>query len=315
MTRSIRTIVAAVVTAMVLVVVPEARAAGSEPMAMTIPMPATHDWPATRMKAEVFRPEGKGPFPVVVYSHGRSGKPAERAALAHGIPLGHAGYWTSRGFAVVAPIRPGYGEAGAEDRERSGARIETDGRCGGTIRMTAASRAAAAAVRATVDWAQRQKWAETDRLLLVGTSVGGLATVVAASGRPPGLVGFVSFSGGAAGFPKERPGASCGEEELTEVFRRAGRGVLVPSLWLYAENDTYWGAKAPRAWHEAFADGGSDTRLVVTKPVPNVDGHFLMLRGGRLWSEHVDPFVTGLGFPARVAKKPVSSPAPASPGR
>lgn len=285
-------------------------AAGIEPEPVTIAVPAVGEWPAATMKAELFRPEGPGPFPVVIYSHGRAGKPEERAALAHGIPRGHAGYWMRRGFAVVAPIRPGYGEAGAVDRERSGTRIEKDGQCGGAIRLAAASEASAAAVRASVDWVRRQDWAEKDRLLLVGTSAGGLATVVAAGSRPPGVIGFVSFSAGAAGYPEKRPGASCGEAALTEVFRRAGRGVTVPNLWLYAENDRYWGAEAPRVWHAAFAGGGSPTRFVMTGPVPNDDGHKLMLRGGRMWSTHVDPFVAGLGFRVPAARAPVSSPAP-----
>jgi len=30
--------------------------------------------------------------------------------------------------------------------------------------------------------------------------------------------------------------------------------------------------------------------------VPNSDGHLLLARGGRLWTEHVDRFLTELGF-------------------
>lgn len=279
------------------------------PIAIEIEVPATDEWPAAVMSGEAFLPEGAGPFPVVIYSHGRASRPADRARLARAIPSGHAGHWLRRGFAVVAAIRPGYGARGGADRERSGTRIEVDGSCGGKPRITAASAASAAAVTATIDWTRRQTWAAKDRILLVGTSAGGLATVVAASRAPPGVVGLVDFSGGSAGYPKERPGASCGEAALTAVFRRAGRGVRVPSLWLYAENDRYWGAAAPRRWHAAFAAGGSATTLVVTEPLAGDDGHRLMLRGGRLWSQPVDRFVTGLGFEFPV-QKTVSSPEP-----
>lgn len=281
------------------------------PLVVSIDVPATGEWPATRMPAELFLPAGAGPFPVVVYSHGRASKPEERAALKAPIPRGHAGYWMRRGFAVVAPTRPGYGAVGGADRERSGTRIEKDGSCGGALRIAAAGEASAVAVAAAVDWSRAQSWAAKDRILLVGQSVGGLATVLAAAKGPPGVVGAVNFSGGAAGYPKERPGASCGEAALTEVLRRAGRGARVPSLWLYAENDRYWGKDAPQMWHAAYAAGGSPTRFVLTAPVPGDDGHKLMLRGGRLWSDHVDPFVAGLGFrvPPRRAT-PVSSPAP-----
>lgn len=282
-----------------------------EPSIVEIEVPAIGDLPATKMPAELFVPAGVGPFPVVVYSHGRASKPEDRAQLKQPIPRGHAGYWMGKGFAVVAPIRPGYGVTGAVDRERSGTQVRKDGSCGGEQRLAAASAAAGGAVRAAIDWSRRQPWAMKDRIVLVGTSVGGLATVAAAAERPAGVIGFVDFSGGAAGYPKERPGASCGEVGLTEVFRRAGRGVRVPNLWLYAENDRFWGQQAPRAWHAAFAAGGSPTQFVMTAPVPGEDGHQLMLRGGRLWSAHVDPFVTGLGFgpkPAVGGGRPISSP-------
>ncbi len=280
-----------------------------EPVAVEIAVPAialpgVGDLPATTMAGELYLPAGSGPFPVMVYSHGRSGRPEDRAALKNPIPRGHAAYWMSKGFAVVAPIRPGYGVAGAVDRERSGTRIEANGSCGGFPRIPAAAEASAAAVKATVEWARRQSWAVKDRIVLVGTSAGGLASLAAAAKGPAGVVGVVNFSGGAAGFPKERPQASCGEAVLTEVFRRAGREVKVPSLWLYAENDQFWGRQAPQAWHAAFAAGGSRSRLVMTPPLPNEDGHRLMLRGGRMWGMHLDPFVVELGF--RVPDRPAT---------
>jgi len=301
-----------IAAAAVMVAVP-GPAGGAEPapLRVEIPVPAIGDLPAASMPAEVHLPDGEGPFPVVVYSHGRASKPKERAGLGHPIPAGHARYWMRKGFAVVAPIRPGYGTEGAPDRERSGTRLEADGSCGGSLRLGAASEAAAGAVEAAVGWVRHQSWAERNRILLVGTSVGGMATVVAASKNPPGVVGFVNFSGGAAGYPDRRPGASCAVGALTEVYRRAGRTVRVPNIWLYAENDRYWGAEAPRAWHGAFAGGGSPTRFVMTAPVPGEDGHKLMLRGGRMWSEHVDPFVAGLGFAVRPAAKPAAAPTPA----
>jgi dienelactone hydrolase len=71
----------------------------------------------------------------------------------------------------------------------------------------------------------------------------------------------------------------------------------VPSLWLYAANDSYWGADWPRAWFDAYAAAGrAPTHLVMTEPVPNADGHQLLTRGSRLWAAHVDRFLADLGF-------------------
>jgi len=65
-----------------------------------------------------YRPEGKGPFPIVLYSHGR-GTREQRLALENPVPLDHVRYWIKKGFAVVAPIRIGYGELGAPILRRS----------------------------------------------------------------------------------------------------------------------------------------------------------------------------------------------------
>ena len=71
------------------------------------------------MTTEVFKPDGDGPFPVVLYSHGRAGTDAERRDMKVPILRGHALYWMRKGFAVVAPIRPGYGVTGGPDSESS----------------------------------------------------------------------------------------------------------------------------------------------------------------------------------------------------
>lgn len=92
------------------------------------------------------------------------------------------------------------------------------------------------------------------------------------------------------------PGASCKPGNLTDTYRAFGQQAKAPSLWLYAANDLYWGADMPRAWHAAYAAGGSDTTLVMTEPVPNADGHQLLLRGGRLWSVPLNAFVKKVGL-------------------
>lgn len=269
------------------------------PETVTIEVPAVGDFAAVSMIAEVFRPEGAGPFPVVIFSHGRSAQRKDREALKVPVLRGHVGWWMRRGFAVVAPVRPGYGATGGPDREASGFRVGKDGACAGTPRLEAAGRAAATAVRAAVDWTRAQNWASKNALILEGQSVGGFASIVAGGDALPGVVGVIDFSGGASGFPDIRPGASCAEGPLTEVFRRAGRTTRVPSLWIYSQNDRFWGADAPRRWHAAFAEGGSRTEFVMTDPVDDGEGHHLLARGGKMWGPVLDRFVTGLGFPRR----------------
>ena len=90
------------------------------------------------MVTQVFRPPGDGPFPVVVFSHGRAPDAADRAHVKIGISNAQLRFWLARGDAVVSPIRPGYGATGGGDPENNGAHFDAFGRC--TRRRTIAGR-------------------------------------------------------------------------------------------------------------------------------------------------------------------------------
>ena len=247
------------------------------------------------MVTHLYRPPGDGPFPVVVFSHGR-GNIEQRQGLRSPVLLGHAHFWLRKGFAVVASIRPSYGETGGVDREDPG-HTWRNGSCRGNPDFANTAKIVGAAIRANLDWLRSQPWARNDKIMLVGHSVGGLATVGVGAQNPAGVVGYINFSGGAGGSPDGSPGRSCMPEKLTTLYGEFGKTTKIPSLWLYAENDLYWGADAPKEWHKAFSASGSKTRFVMTPPVPGVaDGHRLPAAGGRLWSPHVNSFVKELGF-------------------
>jgi dienelactone hydrolase len=248
------------------------------------------------LTTEVFKPKGDGPFPVVLFSHGRPGNEAQRRDMKSPISRGAALYWLRKGFAVVAPIRPGYGATGGGDRELVGARYDPFGRCMGRPDLAAPARNAVATVTAALDWTRTQPWADGKRILLVGTSTGGFASVAAAATNPPGVVGYINFAGGVGGDPARAPGKPCGTDVMEDMMRELGKTSHVPGLWLYAQNDLYWGADAPPAWHAAYVQAGAKAQFVQTDPVPGADGHQLLARGSELWSGPVDKFLKELGF-------------------
>jgi dienelactone hydrolase len=155
-------------------------------------------------------------------------------------------------------------------------------------------------VLATVSWLRGEPWADARLVLLVGQSVGGLATVAAAAQHPAGVVGYVNFAGGTGGNPEHSPGRSCDPDQLTRLYAAYGRATTIPNLWVYAENDQYWGAAQPATWHAAFAGGStSRTTFVHAAPVPDGDGHGLSRHASRLWAPTLDAFVSSIGFATR----------------
>jgi dienelactone hydrolase len=264
-----------------------------QPEVVTLPL--LIDGSAREVRAHVYKPQGPGPFPLVIFSHGRAGTQVERAKLSYPVPVGHANYWLRKGVAVVAAVRPGYGETGGADREDSSSRWR-DGACTGVSNFTHVAGNARQTVEAVYGWALQQPWVRRDRILLEGQSVGGMTTVAAAALKLPGVVGAVNFAGGSGGYPDRSPGKSCQPERLTLTYGELGTQVQVPSLWFYAENDQYWGAEMPRHWFAAFKAGGSDAQLVQTGPLPGYDGHRLLNYGGKMWSVPLDAFVRKVGL-------------------
>lgn len=277
--------------------------------AVTIAVPGAGMFGGTvTMAAQVFRPPGDGPFPVVVFSHGRAPDAIDRVHLKVGVSNAQLRYWLGRGDAVVSPIRPGYGATGGADVENSGARFDGSGRCTTHPDYRATSAAAVRSVDATLAWLRAQPWADAKHVLLVGQSMGGLTTVAASAKAPAGVVGYINFAGGGGGSPTLSPGHNCDPDQLTALYGEFGRSTAVPSLWVYAENDQYFGPDAPVAWHASFARGGSKTTFVHAPPVADNDGHGLSRHQARLWAPYVDGFLATIDFPPTASARTVQHP-------
>lgn len=248
------------------------------------------------LSAELFKPAGPGPFPVLIYAHGRSGTQQERSALVEVVPRQFLSFWLAKGFAVVAPARPGYGKTGGTDREIGGHRWVAGGACTGAPDAQRVAATAAAAISATLAWTREQPWAQGSKIVLAGNSVGGLSSTALAAANPAGVVAYINFAGGIGGNPGLSPGKSCSPATLREAFASYGKTSRIPGLWLYAPNDLFWGAEAPKEWHAAFVAGGGQAEMVATPALPNVDGHELIFVGRDLWDAAVSGFLKRVGL-------------------
>ena len=143
--------------------------------------------------------------------------------------------------------------------------------------------------------------AAKDRAVIVGQSYGGATAVATAAQNPPGVVGAINFAGGSGGNPATQPQQPCAPHLLERLYRGYGETARVPMLWLYTENDMYFGPTYPRAWHAAFVAAGGKAGFVQFPPHGD-DGHSLFTRFPSVWQPRVAEFLDGLGFRAQPAK-------------
>jgi dienelactone hydrolase len=261
---------------------------------VSIPLPPGSGVAA--LVATSYRPQGDGPFPLIVLSHGSPTNAAERGKMGRYRVLSRIREFTRRGFAVIVPMRRGYGDTG-------GPWAETFFRCSAPDYYAAGVQAAVDLV-ATVDYARNLAYVDRERIILVGQSAGGFASIAAASQGPPGVIAVVNLSGGRGGQPDTRPGEPCDADGMTRTIARFAQTIRVPVLWHYAENDRFFAPEHVRAWFRAFEAAGARGVLVMQPPFGN-DGHsmFAAAAGLPIWTAAFDGFVRPLGFDYPVSEK------------
>jgi dienelactone hydrolase len=234
-----------------------------------------------------FRPSGPGPFPLVIISHGRNSE--KRAEYKRQRYESAARYFVRKGFAVAVPLRLGYGElASAGDPESSMG-------CANP-RFEPALAAAALQIVAVARRMVAQPDIDPGRVVLVGVSVGGIATIAASATHLPGQVAAINFAGGHGGDPERHPGEPCQAEQLRRLYAAYGAANgAMPTLWLYAENDRYFAPRHARRWAEAYQQAGGQVELLLLPPFGD-DGHKMFTAGNDVWQPLVDSFLARQGF-------------------
>lgn len=251
------------------------------------------------MPITVYRPEGNGPYPLVVFNHGRA-LPEKRASQGRYRPEAAARFLVAKGFVVLVPTRVGYWENYGEfDPEYTGS-------CS-SPRPAAAGEAAFAQVMATVEMARTLPYVDASRWLVAGQSAGGNAAVVTVGHAPDGLIAGINFAGGTGGNPQTSPGNSCSPRAIENYWGGLAATAKVPMLWLYWPNDKYWGADAPKQWHRAWTSHGGNAEFPTFAASPKEDGHHGLDDDMDHWLPFVDNFLNQLGFTAPAI---VNRPAP-----
>jgi len=286
--------------AALLVLAPQASSADGPLVIEEKALSVEIDGHATALSAMVVKQAGVARRqPLAIVAHGSPRDPDERATYHVRAMLPTARDLAHRGWLVVLFLRRGFGSS-------QGPFVEGFDCARPDYRKALATAAREIeAVRAAIE---RRSDVDATRVLGVGVSMGGAAMLAWSSTEPKGVVGIVSLSGGAGAM---KPPSNCDEEALVSAIGSYGVRSRIPTLWLYAENDTFFDSRVVKRMHAAYAQAGGVAELHIFGGLKE-DGHELWKRfdGNLLWLPALDRFLRAHGLPTweaepmeRIAKR------------
>ena len=257
--------------------------------------------------AYAVRPLGDGPFPLVIMNHGIALNANERS-LFPTVEYRDAAFWFARrGYFVISPVRYGATSLDVADRGLYGAVFAHVGSCDNPN-----FRGPGLAIATLNEWVienmQKKKQIIPGKAIVVGQSGGGWGSIALASRNPPSVRAIVTFAAGRGGRVEGKPNNNCAPDKLVAATGEFGRTARVPMLWLYAENDTYFGPELTKRMHSAFTAAGGDAEYHLL-PSFGGDGHFLIdsADGVPLWAPLVSQFLEKHSALAQEQQRPASS--------
>jgi dienelactone hydrolase len=233
------------------------------------------------LEAVMVRPNDARPHPLALLNHGAPRSGSERRKMTPWEMLPQAREFARRGWTTVIVMRRGYGDSGGNFAEDSDA-------CGRNQDYYGSGVHSANDLRAAIAYLSKLSEVDPTRVISVGRSAGGFATVALTANPPPGLVAAISFAGGRGSPAKDKV---CNSADLVDAFRAFGKKSRIPMLWVYAQNDHYFSPELAGEFYRAFTAAGGKAQFVSAGPF-STDGHALFSLGGiRIWPSIVDDFL------------------------
>ena len=265
---------------------------GSDVVEETVRLPVVISDRSYNLEALVVRRPGAEALPVALITHGSApGNPRD-------VQIGYLRRWAydfaHRGWLAVAVMRRGYGHSDGVVAEGSGNCTQPDVR----HYLEAHADDLEAALRSVA----LRRDADMSRVLAIGQSAGGAAVMALAARHTLRLVAAVNVSGGLAHGHRAAPlDDACDaafQADLVRNFADFGAAARMPTLWVYARNDSLFSPDLVQRMQHAFIDGGGAAELIMEPPF-ETDGHalFYAQAGMREILPALDGFLRANGLP------------------
>ena len=253
---------------------------------LRIPMPEAGK---KGLEAFMVRPNDSAAHPLALLTHGTPRSAAERADVTALNFVPEAREFARRGWTTVIVVRRGYGTSG-------GSYAEEGRSCSSHPDYDDQGKESARDLRSSIAYLSTVPQVDASRIISVGVSAGGFANVALTANPPPGLLAAISFAGGRG---SRRPDEVCNPDYEVRAFGNFGRTSRVPMLWIYAENDHFFGPQLAAAFYQAFTRSGGKAEFIRAAAFRR-DGHGLFSPGGiPLWTPMVDEFLAGQNLKLR----------------
>ncbi|WP_216856964.1 dienelactone hydrolase family protein [Acidisoma sp. S159] len=253
-------------------------------------IPVTDDSGATtKMEARICRPDDAAPAHLVVINHGSPPHADERPTMQLEECSQRAVRWfVDRGFVVVEALRRGYGATGGVWAEGYGSCEDPD--------YVRAGLETARDIGAVVTYATALPFVIPDGVTVVGQSAGGWGTIAYDSVPHSRVAAFVVMAGGRGGHHRDIANNNCRPDLLAQAAGQFGRTATTPMLWIYAENDSFFGPPVANSLLQAFTASGG--LVDFHRPGPyGQDGHHLFFgKGGtEVWGPLIKNYLVQRG--------------------
>ncbi|WP_194466895.1 S9 family peptidase [Bradyrhizobium sp. CCBAU 53340] len=235
----------------------------------------------------VKRADARGRLPIAFFNHGRPAyreMTLDQSLTANDPGINLLADMARRGWLVVAIHRRGYG--------LSDGPTQADSPCAVDASMSWMN-ADADDIQASIEVVAKRPDADPTRMIVMGGSAGGAASLALGARNPPGLAAVINIAGG-----EHWTGCMALRESIPVDFRTLGSRSHIPNLWLFAKNDLNHPLDQIEVMRAAFAGAGADLKLVLFEPIGE-DGHTGMysIVGRTQWLVELDSFLRAHNLP------------------
>lgn len=150
-----------------------------------------------------------------------------------------------------------------------------------------------------IGWLHKQPWADANRILVIGQSHGGLASLALAGQDVSGVRAILNFAGGLRGTGSDY----CHwESALKSAFSSYGSDAKIDSLWFYGSNDSLFEPAMVQELYRRYTEAGGKAELDAYGTFQR-DAHGMFgSRSGfdTVWWPKAKPFLSAHGLPVEI---------------